>query len=93
VEVVDRSGRSVRLPLSSFSYLQPQIVMSIMKAPSMNVVGPSPSEPVFQSLEFPLTAFMEADSAFDPASLTTVRFTFDRTPAGVIILDDVGFRN
>ena len=26
VEVIDRSGRAVRLPLSSFSYLQPQIV-------------------------------------------------------------------
>ena len=92
VEVVDRSGHAARLPLSSFSYLQPQIVMVIMKAPSMNVVGPSPSEPVFQSFEFPLAAFVEADPALDPASLTTVRFVFDHTPAGVVVLDDVGFR-
>ena len=59
----------------------------------MNIAGSSPSEPVSQSFEFPLAAFVEADPAFDPASLTTVRFIFDRTPAGVVVLDDVGFRN
>ena len=51
VEVMDRSGRAVRLPLSSFSYLQPQIVQSIMKAPFMNIARPAPSEPIFQSFE------------------------------------------
>ena len=92
VEVIDRSGQAVRLPLSSFSYLQPQIVMTLMKASFMNITGPAPSEPIFQSFEFPLAAFVEADPVFDPASLTTVRFIFDRSPAGVVVLDDVGFR-
>ncbi len=59
----------------------------------MNITGPSPSEAIFQSFEFPLTAFMEADPSFDPATITTVRFIFDLTPAGVIVLDDLGFRN
>jgi hypothetical protein len=93
VEAVDRSGRAVRLPLSRFSYLQPQITMTLMKASFMNITGASPSEPVFKSFEFPLAAFVEADPIFDPASLTTIRFIFDRTPAGVVVLDDVGFRN
>ncbi len=93
IEVIDRSGRAVQLPLSRFSYLQPQIVTTIMKAPFMNVGGSSPSEPIFQTFEFPLAAFVEADPAFDPASLTAVRFIFDRTPIGVVVLDDVGFRN
>ena len=93
VEVMDRSGRAVRLPLSSFSYLQPQIVQSIMKAPFMNIARPAPSEPIFQSFEFPLADFVEANPAFDPANLTAVRLIFDRTPAGVVVLDDVGFRN
>jgi dienelactone hydrolase len=92
IEVVDASGRAVRLPLSDFSYLQPQIVMTLMKAPFMNIMGPSPSEPIFQSFEFPLADFVEADPVFDPSSLATVRFIFDRTPAGVVVLDDVGFR-
>jgi predicted dienelactone hydrolase len=92
VEVTDRSGRAVRLPLSSFSYLQPQIVMTLMKASFMDITGPSASEPIFQSFEFPLAAFVEADPAFDPASLASVRFIFDRTPSGVVVLDDIGFR-
>jgi hypothetical protein len=93
VEAIDRSGRTVRLPLSSFSYLQPQIVMNLMKASFMNITGPSPSEPIFQSFGFPLAAFVEADPVFDPANLTAIRFIFDRTPSGVVVLDDVGFRN
>lgn len=93
IEMVDGSGHAVPLPLSHFSYLQPQIVQTIMKAPFMNIAGSSPSEPVFQSFEFPLAAFMEANPEFDPASLTIVRFIFDRTPAGVVVLDNLGFRN
>ena len=93
VEVVDRAGHAVRLPLSSFSYLQPQIVMNLMKAPAMNAAGPAPSEPIFESFEFPLAAFEQADASFDPASLAAVRFIFDRTPSGVVVLDDLGFRN
>jgi hypothetical protein len=93
IEMIDGSGHAVPLPLSHFSYLQPQIVQTIMKAPFMNIAGPAPSEPIFQSFEFPLSAFVEANPEFDPASLTTVRFIFDRTPAGVVVLDDLGFRN
>ncbi len=93
MELVDGSGRAVRLPLSSFSYLQPQVAVTFTKAASMNITGPSASEAIFQSFEFPLAAFVEADASFDPATLTTVRFIFDRTPAGVVVLDDVGFRN
>jgi len=33
-----------------------------------------------------------ADPVFDASSLTTVRFIFDCIPAGVVVLDDVGFR-
>jgi len=93
IEVTDRSGQTAKLPLSSFSYLQPQIVNIVRKAAFMNIGGPSPSESVFQSFGFPLSAFMETNSAFDPASLVTVRLIFDRTTAGVVVLDDVGFRN
>jgi hypothetical protein len=66
--------------------------MTLMKAPFMNIAGPAPSEPIFQSFEFPLADFVEANPAFDPSTVTTVRFIFDRTPAGVVVLDDIGFR-
>ncbi len=66
--------------------------MNLMKVPWMNVAGDSPSEPIFQSFAFPLAAFVKADPAFDPTTLTSVRFIFDRSPAGVVVLDDLGFR-
>ena len=65
---------------------------TVMKAPFMNLTGPHPSEPVFQSFEFPLAAFAAVDPSFNPATLTTVRFIFDRTPAGAVILDGLGIR-
>jgi hypothetical protein len=51
-----------------------------------------PSEPVFQSFELPLAAFVRAKPAFRPAALRSVRFVFDRTPQRVVALDDLGFR-
>ena len=90
IEVVDRAGTSARLPLSAFSLLQPQIQSDLGKASF--VAGGLKSEVVFQTFEFPLEAFAKANPALDPTNLVVVRLILDRTPAGVIVLDDVGFR-
>jgi hypothetical protein len=52
-----------------------------------------PSETVLQHFEFPLEDFVAANAAFDPARLAEVRLLFDRTGAGVVALDNLGFRN
>ena len=91
VEVVDGAGEVARLPLSHFAFLQPQLEGRIGKAAFMS---PLPvSEVVFQHFEFPLAAFVAGNPAFDPAGLAQVRLVFDRTRAGVVALDDVGFRD
>jgi hypothetical protein len=90
VEVWDVSGATARLPLSDVSLLQPQIEAELYKAEFMGS-GPS-SEIVLQSFEFPLSAFEEANAAFDPTTLAGIRFVFDRTEAGVVILDGVALR-
>lgn len=90
IEAVDNAGAAARLPLSSFSFLQPQIEVRVLKAAFLSSV--EPSEVVFQSFEFPLSAFAGANPSFDPARLKMIRFIFDRTPAGVVILDNLGFR-
>jgi len=91
VEVVDAAGEVVRLPLSRFSFLQPQLEGQIGKAAFMS---PLPgSEVVFQHFEFPLESFTATNPVFDPGSLAQVRFVFDRTQVGVILLDDIGFRD
>lgn len=89
VELVDRADRTVRLPLSHYAFLQPQIEAQVVK--SRLLVDVKPAEPVFQIFALPLADFAARDPAFDVTALAEVRFVFDRTPAGVVILDDVGF--
>jgi len=90
VEVFDRSGQAARLPLSYFSLLQPQLEGNLGKARWMS---PFPtSEVVLQHFEFTLNDFVAANPAFHPTDLAGVRFVFDRTTKGVVVLDDIGFR-
>ncbi|HOD06394.1 MAG TPA: hypothetical protein PKH92_15210, partial [Anaerolineaceae bacterium] len=91
IEVIDRRGAAARLPLSHFAYLQPQIEDHLPKASWMALPAQT-SEVVFQSFEFPLSAFSTANPAFDPTNLASVRLVFDRPPSGVVVLDNLGFR-
>jgi len=90
LEMADRAGNTARLPLSRFEKLQPQIEAEVMKASFMG--DDSNSEVVYQTFEFPLSAFVAANSKFDPAALRSLRLVFDRSEKGVVILDGVGFR-
>ncbi|MBN1657095.1 MAG: MFS transporter [Anaerolineae bacterium] len=90
VEVVDRDGDAVRLPLSRYRLVQPRIENRILKAAWLSAQWPS--EAVLDNFEFALADFRAANPAFDPAALAEVRLVFDRTPAGLVVLDDLGFR-
>ncbi len=90
LELRDTAGNTARLPLSHFALLQPQIRARIGKASFMHAVAVS--EAVFQTFEFRLGDFLGDNPAFDPAKLVEVHFVFDRTPAGVVILDEIGVR-
>ena len=90
VEVTDSTGRWSRIPLSRFSLLQPQLVVQVRKADMFSTL--KKSEPVYQGFEFPLSDFVESNPNLDIGSLRSVRFVFDRSPRGVVILDNVGFR-
>jgi hypothetical protein len=90
VAVMDSAGNVARLPLSHFSLLSPQLEGKLGKAGFMSLLPTS--EVVLQHFEFPLGDFVDVNPAFDPAALIQVRLLFDRTEAGVIVLDDIGFR-
>ncbi len=90
IELTDAEGRSASLPLAHFSLLQPQIKVQTRKAEFLSR-GAS-SEVVFQSFAFRLRDFTAANPEFDATQLASIRFLFDRTPEGVVVLDDVGFR-
>ncbi|MFQ5817034.1 MAG: hypothetical protein ACE5H2_03640 [Terriglobia bacterium] len=92
LELVARDGSVARLPLSRFRPLPPVLKARFTKLSALEKKRyHSPSEPVLQTYELPLSAFVEADPRFKPANLETIRFRFDRSPKGVIILDQVGF--
>jgi dienelactone hydrolase len=90
IEVADSAGQVARLPLSRRAALQPQIDFQVAKASVFNE-HPS-SEIVFQVFDLPLAVFLEQNPRLDPTRLRAIRFVFDRTRRGVIVLDDVGFR-
>jgi dienelactone hydrolase len=94
VELVAMDGRTAALPLSVLRPLQPVLKVIHSKLNLMeDAVFQSSWEPVFQTFELPLEAFQNVAPGFKAESLRTIRLRFDRSPRGVVILDQVGFRN
>jgi hypothetical protein len=48
-------------------------------------------EIVLQTYVLPFSDFVAVNPRLDPTRLTTIRFIFDRSVAGTVVLDDVGF--
>lgn len=90
VEVFDRQGNTARLPLSRNALLQPQMRGIFAKAAFMHATPLS--EPVFQTFDFPLSWFVEVNPRLDVNSLAGMRLVFDRTLAGVVILNRIALR-
>ena len=91
VELVAADGQAVRLPLSRFRALPVPLEAHFTKLSEEGDTYGKAWEPVLQTFELPLAAFAEAHPGFDPAALRAVRLVFDRSPEGVVILDDLGF--
>jgi hypothetical protein len=90
VVLTDESDTSAVLPLSHFSALQPLIKVQVAKAALMN--RHKDSEVAFQSFEFPLAHFVKNNPNFVPEKLKKISLVFDRTPKGVVVIDDIGIR-
>jgi hypothetical protein len=91
VEVVDRAGNAARLPLSSFSLLQPQIEFYTLKARFLESSTTKAGEIVFQRYMFPLVDFQASNHQFSPSDIVEMSFIFDRSERGVVVIDDIGF--
>lgn len=89
VELVDDAGTIARLPLSAVSLLQPQLEARMWKGWFSERQTPGI---VFRTFLFPLSKFLAAAPTLDPRRVRTVRLVFDRTQAGVVVLDNLGFR-
>ena len=58
---------------------------------SRTSVSPDLSELVLQSFSIPLTDFTAIAPSLDAGRIREINFVFDRTEAGTIALDEVGF--
>jgi hypothetical protein len=85
----DYNNTSVQLPLSHYSYIQHQLEAKMMKADFLTKTAKS--EMVFQTFFMPLADFKRINAVFDPAGIKEISFVYDRTPDGVIVIDNIGF--
>lgn len=91
VEAESLDGVAVAFPLSRFGPLLPPIKVQFTKLNWLDSKAYSkPSEPVFQTITIPLSAFAAQNHRFDVAKLRTIRFRFDRTSQRVIVLSYIG---
>lgn len=92
VELVDRHGNAAQVPLSRYGAPLPQPAKPVTKFGWLDKVmlQAGAHGPVPQTFTIPLANFAAANSDFRPADLQQIRFRFDRTPAGSMVIDDVG---
>jgi dienelactone hydrolase len=88
VVAVDAAGHEARLPLSHDQLLYPQVRAATRRLPILD--SAKASEVVMRRFRLPLSDFAAANPAFDPARIQVIRFDFDRSPRGAIVLDDLG---
>jgi dienelactone hydrolase len=88
IELTDGNGSSISFPLSSCYALQPLLERNLTKLPFMQTAGKS--ENILQYFYFPLDSFIQNED-FDVRNITGVKFIFDKTPQGVVAVNNIGF--
>jgi hypothetical protein len=92
VEMVDASGASAKVPLSAYGPVRRPIESYIYRRNGRDKLRfGSLTEIVLQTFVIPFEEWRRASSSLDLDRITRVRFVFDRTPAGAIVLDNIGF--
>ncbi len=89
IELTDANGERVRFPLSRFSLLQRELEVRIKKMDFLG--GDKSSEKVFQKFIFPLSERHLNNPAFSIQQLRRIRFVFNRSECGVVVMDNLGF--
>ncbi len=90
VELVDSSGETAALPLSSVAPLQPQWAAEIHRLTFLS--NEKTSEPILQTYLFSLDEFIRMNPDLDIDHLAQVRLVFNLTEEGEIWLDNLGFK-
>jgi hypothetical protein len=90
VEIVTRDGASTGLPLSRFRSVAPVLNSRFTKLWNEKHLYGDAYERTLQRYELPLSDFIQSNPEIVLKNIETIRFVFDRTEEGVIIIDDIG---
>ena len=91
IELVDANGQSAKLPLSRYGALRRPLETHVLRrADREKNQFANAYEIVLQTYVLPLADFAQVNPQFACARLRTIRFVFDRVPAGTVIVDDIG---
>jgi dienelactone hydrolase len=91
VELEDDGGRVARLPLSRYGAVRRPLKSFVYRRAGRDQQRfGNTFEIVLQTFVVPLADAVAASPGFDPARLRHVRWRFDRTEAGTVLLDNIG---
>jgi hypothetical protein len=94
IEVTDAGGRTATVPLSAYGVVRRPLESYVYRRAGRDKQRfANVYEIVLQTYAIPLADFSRATPGFDPARITRVRWRFDRSIAGTILLDNIGFSN
>ena len=87
IELADNLGNRASLLLSSDSVLYPLIKGIPYRAEFLD--DSKQEEVLFRRFEFPIADFQASNSLFDADAITEIKFVFDQSVKGAIILDSI----
>ena len=91
IELCDDDGNCAALPLGSIGPVHPALMVRLAKWKRLEKKHiKNFSERLLQTYEMPIHSFIESNSSFDPSGLESIRFLFDRSDNGIVMLDDIG---
>jgi dienelactone hydrolase len=92
IEVVDVHGVRAALPLERYGAVRRPLEVRVLRRRDRETAQFARlHETVLQGYSIPLADFVAIEPTLDAAALAQVRFLFDRTPEGTVIIDGIGF--
>lgn len=89
LEMIDRQGEKITFLLSEFSPLQRLIQSRVKKIQFLD--NEDETESIFQIFPFEVAKFASQNPQFQINQLQQIRFIFDQSEQGVVVLDQIGW--
>ena len=90
IEAVDDAGRTARVALGDYGPLRPPLEVHILRRRDRERRLYNSWEVVLQTYAIPLGDFLEVEPGLSLRRLSEMRFVFDRTNRGEVVIDRIG---